>query len=73
MNKVYAISMLLILSGATGTFVSLDILLFYVFYEVSIIPVFFLMGVFGHGNKFYATFMEKMNMTKLDILMEIVL
>ena len=55
-SKVYAVSMLLILSGATGTFVSLDILLFYVFYEVSIIPVFFLMGIFGNGNKFYATF-----------------
>ncbi|MDR0484088.1 MAG: NADH-quinone oxidoreductase subunit M [Alphaproteobacteria bacterium] len=54
--KLYAISFLAILSFSVGTFASLDLILFYLFYEASMIPVFFLMGVFGSGNKLYSTF-----------------
>ncbi|MDR2007364.1 MAG: NADH-quinone oxidoreductase subunit M [Alphaproteobacteria bacterium] len=54
--KLYAVSFLAILGFSVGTFTSLDLIMFYVFYEASMIPVFFLMGVFGSGNKIYATF-----------------
>jgi NADH-quinone oxidoreductase subunit M len=54
--KTYVISLLVILSASSGTFLSTDILMFFLFYEVSIIPVFFIMGYFGSVNKIYATF-----------------
>ncbi len=54
--KLYAISFLSILAFSIGTFVSLDLVIFYLFYEASMIPVFFLMGIFGGGNKLYSTF-----------------
>lgn len=54
--KLYTISFLSILSFSVGTFLSLDLIIFYVFYEAAMIPVFFLMGIFGTGNKLYSTF-----------------
>jgi NADH-quinone oxidoreductase subunit M len=54
--KLYTISFLSILSFSDGVFLSLDLIMFYVFYEAAMIPVFFLMGIFGTGNKLYATF-----------------
>jgi len=45
-------SMLLLASGATiGAFVAADLLLFYIFFEACLIPVFVLMGVFGKGDR----------------------
>ncbi len=54
--KIYAISYLVILSASCGTFLSTDIVFFFIFYEISIIPVFFIIGIFGSSNKFYTTF-----------------
>jgi NADH-quinone oxidoreductase subunit M len=46
----------LILEGSLlGVFLSLDLLLFYVFWEVILIPMYFIIGIWGGKNRFYAT------------------
>jgi NADH-quinone oxidoreductase subunit M len=46
---------LLLLEGAMiGVFVSLDLLVFYLFFEASLVPMFFLIGVWGGERKLYA-------------------
>lgn len=47
--------MLVMESGIMGVFLSLDLALFYLFWEVMLIPMFFLIGVWGHGRKIYST------------------
>lgn len=48
-------AMLLVLeTGMIGVFCSLDLFLFFVFWEVMLIPMYFLIGVWGHGRKIYA-------------------
>ena len=46
--------MLLLESAMIGVFVSLDLLVFYLFFEASLIPMFFLIGVWGGENRIYA-------------------
>src|SRR5207244_6380091 len=50
----YYILMLLLESAMIGVFVSLDLLLFYLFFEASLIPMFFLIGIWGGERKIYA-------------------
>ncbi|HLA96452.1 MAG TPA: NADH-quinone oxidoreductase subunit M [Pyrinomonadaceae bacterium] len=46
---------LLLLEGAMiGVFVSLDLLVFYLFFEASLVPMFFLIGIWGGENRIYA-------------------
>ncbi|HOK45334.1 MAG TPA: NADH-quinone oxidoreductase subunit M [Bryobacteraceae bacterium] len=40
--------------GLIGVFVALDLFLFYVFWEVSLVPMYFLIGVWGHERRIYA-------------------
>ncbi len=48
-------AMLLFLeTGIMGVFLSADLFLFYVFWEAMLIPMFFLIGVFGHGRRVYS-------------------
>jgi NADH-quinone oxidoreductase subunit M len=47
--------MLVMESGIMGVFLSLDLALFYLFWEVMLIPMFFLIGIWGHGRKIYST------------------
>ncbi len=48
-------AMLLFLeTGIMGVFLSADLFLFYLFWEVMLIPMFFLIGVFGHGRRVYS-------------------
>jgi NADH-quinone oxidoreductase subunit M len=47
-------SMLLLESAMIGVFVSLDLLLFYLFFEASLVPMFFLIGVWGGERRLYA-------------------
>ncbi|MBE0597203.1 MAG: NADH-quinone oxidoreductase subunit M, partial [Desulfuromonadales bacterium] len=48
-------AMLLFMEGGImGVFLSLDLFLFYLFWEVMLIPMFFLIGVWGHGQRVYA-------------------
>ena len=53
--KEYMICMLLLETGMVGVFVALDLILFYVFWEAMLIPMYFLIGVWGHENRVYAT------------------
>lgn len=46
---------LLLESAIIGVFVSLDVVLFYVFWELSLIPVYFMIGIWGGKNRIYAT------------------
>ena len=52
--KGYLIAMLLLETGMIGVFVSLDLLLFYVFWEVALIPMYMLIGVWGGERRIYA-------------------
>ena len=40
--------------GMIGVFVSLDFFLFYVFWEVALVPMYFLIGIWGHDRRIYA-------------------
>ncbi|QSV46563.1 NADH-quinone oxidoreductase subunit M [Geobacter benzoatilyticus] len=55
-NKVkeYMICLLLLEVGMLGAFVSLDLFLFYIFWEVMLIPMYFIIGIWGGKNKIYA-------------------
>lgn len=52
--KGYFISMLLLTTGMLGVFCSLDLFLFYVFWEVMLIPMYFIIGVWGGPRRVYA-------------------
>jgi len=50
----YMVMLLLLQTGMMGTFVALDMFLFYVFWEVMLLPMYFLIGVWGGPRKEYA-------------------
>ena len=52
--KEYYIFMLILESGMLGVFISLDLFLFYVFWEVTLVPMYFLVGIWGGGRRVYA-------------------
>jgi NADH-quinone oxidoreductase subunit M len=52
--REFHIAMLLLETGIIGVFVSLDLFLFYVFFELSLIPMALIIGVWGSGNRVYA-------------------
>ncbi len=52
--KSYTAWLLLLEAGVMGVFLSLDLFLFFVFFEVVLVPMYFLIGGWGHGNKTYA-------------------
>ena len=54
-TKGYWINMLLVQTGVTGTLLSLDVILFYFFWEVMLLPVFLLIGQYGFGDKVFTT------------------
>jgi NADH-quinone oxidoreductase subunit M len=53
-QTIYYALMLLLESAMIGVFVSLDLLLFYLFFEASLVPMFFLIGVWGGERRIYA-------------------
>ncbi len=52
--KEYMICLLLLQTGMLGAFVSLDLFLFYIFWEVMLIPMYFIIGIWGGKNRVYA-------------------
>ncbi|MGH9707670.1 MAG: complex I subunit 4 family protein, partial [Candidatus Acidiferrales bacterium] len=52
--KGFFISLLVIETAMIGVFVSLDLFLFFVFWELTLIPMYFLIGIWGHDRKIYA-------------------
>src|SRR5882672_9308022 len=53
-TKEFMIAMLLLETGMVGVFVSLDLFLFFVFWEAMLIPMYFVIGVWGGANRVYA-------------------
>ena len=52
--KEYMILLLLLEVGMIGAFISLDLFLFYIYWEVMLIPMYFMIGIFGGKNRIYA-------------------
>jgi NADH-quinone oxidoreductase subunit M len=52
--KEYMVFMLLLETGMLGVFMALDLFLFFIFWEAMLIPMYFLIGVFGGQRKVYA-------------------
>jgi len=52
--KEYHAFMLLLQTGMMGTFLALDLILFYVFWEMTLVPMYFLIGVWGGPRRIYA-------------------
>lgn len=53
--KGFHASMFLLASTMIGTFLALDAVLFYVFFEASLIPMYFMIGIWGGARRIYAT------------------
>jgi NADH-quinone oxidoreductase subunit M len=53
-HKRYYAWMLLLEAGLLGAFVSLDLFLFFVFFEIVLVPMYFLIGGWGYDNRIYA-------------------
>ena len=53
--KEYYAAMLLLMTGMLGVFVALDLFVFYVFWELSLIPMYLIIGIWGGPNRIYAT------------------
>ena len=47
--------MLALEAGTLGVFLALDTILFYVFWELMLVPTYFLIGIWGEGRRIYAT------------------
>src|SRR3984957_18574288 len=52
--KGFFIALLVIETAMIGVFVSLDLFLFFVFWELTLIPMYFLIGIWGHDRRIYA-------------------
>jgi NADH-quinone oxidoreductase subunit M len=52
--KGFFISLLVIETAMIGVFVSLDLFLFFVFWELTLIPMYFIIGIWGHDRRVYA-------------------
>ncbi len=52
--KGFMAMLLLLQTGMLGAFISLDLFLFYIFWELMLIPMYFLIGIWGGANRIYA-------------------
>lgn len=53
--KQYYVWIMVLMAGSMGVFVALDLLLFFLFFEIVLVPMYFLIGGWGHGNRVYAS------------------
>lgn len=51
----FHLNLLAILAGILGVFLSLDLFLFYFFWELMLVPMYFLISIWGHENRVYAS------------------
>jgi NADH-quinone oxidoreductase subunit M len=51
----YHFNLLWILAALVGVFLAVDMFLFYFFWEMMLVPLYFLIGIWGHENRIYAT------------------
>ena len=52
--KEYYVCILFLETGMLGVFLALDFFLFYIFWEIMLVPMYFLIGIWGHGRKLYS-------------------
>lgn len=52
--KGYYVLLLVLQTGVTGVFCSFDVVLFYIFFELTLIPMYFIIGIWGGENRIYA-------------------
>ncbi len=52
--REYMVFLLVLQTAMTGVFCALDLVLFYVFFEAVLIPMYFLIGIWGHERRIYA-------------------
>jgi len=53
--KGYMISFLVLEVGMIGVFIALDLFLFYIFWEIVLVPMYLIIGIWGGANRIYAT------------------
>jgi NADH-quinone oxidoreductase subunit M len=53
--KTYMVSMLVLEAGLLGVFVALDLLVFFAFFEIVLVPMYLLIGIWGSENRAYAS------------------
>lgn len=53
--KSFHVSLLVLQSAMLGTFLSLDMVLFYTFWELSLVPMYFMIGIWGGSRRIYAS------------------
>jgi NADH-quinone oxidoreductase subunit M len=53
-TSIHYLLILVMETGIMGVFLSLDLFLFYLFWEIMLIPMFFLIGIWGHGRRIYS-------------------
>ena len=53
--KEYMVSFLILEVGMIGVFVALDMFLFYIFWEIVLVPMYLIIGIWGGANRIYAT------------------
>jgi len=54
-EKIFVMMLMFLQTGMYGTFLATDLFLFYFFWEVVLIPMFFLIGIWGGAERIYAT------------------
>ena len=54
-TKAFLALMLLLETGMAGTFIAFDLILFFVFWELVLVPMYFLIGIWGSANRQYAS------------------
>jgi NADH-quinone oxidoreductase subunit M len=54
-TKAFVSLTLLLITGMAGTFIAFDLILFFVFWELVLVPMYFLIGVWGSANRQYAS------------------
>jgi NADH-quinone oxidoreductase subunit M len=54
--RQYCVLLLLMEAGMIGVFAALDLILFYVFFEMSLVPLYLLIGIYGGKERLYAAF-----------------
>lgn len=53
-QKPYYAWLLVLMAGAMGVFCALDLVVFFVFFEIVLVPMYFLIGLWGYGERTYA-------------------
>ena len=55
-TKLFVVFMLILEAGLIGVFVALDLILFFLFFEVVLVPMYFIIGVWGGERRIYAAY-----------------